>query len=36
MMDKTTRTKDNEVHGGTGESILDKTKNALGMGGNSK
>ncbi|KAF2176392.1 putative chaperone/heat shock protein Hsp12 [Zopfia rhizophila CBS 207.26] len=32
MSDKFSRSKDREVHGGTGESILDKTKNALGMG----
>jgi hypothetical protein len=26
------RSKDREVHGSTGGSIIDKTKNALGMG----
>jgi len=26
------RSKDDHVHGGTGDSILDKTKNALGLG----
>ncbi|KAF2084509.1 putative chaperone/heat shock protein Hsp12 [Saccharata proteae CBS 121410] len=30
--DKLGRSKDEHVHGGTGESIMDKTKNALGMG----
>ena len=30
--DKFGREKDKGVHGGTGDSILDKTKNALGMG----
>ncbi|KAI5793905.1 putative chaperone/heat shock protein Hsp12 [Peziza echinospora] len=32
--DKTRREKDNAVHGGTGESIADKVKNAVGLGGN--
>jgi hypothetical protein len=31
-MDKIGRSKDNNVHGSTGGSIVDKTKNALGMG----
>lgn len=31
-MDKLGRSKDNNVHGSTGGSIVDKTKNALGMG----
>jgi Heat shock protein 9/12 len=30
--DKVGRSKDDAVHGGTSDSILDKTKNALGMG----
>ena len=30
--DKMGRTKDNEVHGSTGESVGDKVKGALGMG----
>jgi len=30
--DKVGRSKDENVHGGSGGSILDKTKNALGMG----
>jgi len=30
--DKLGRSKDENVHGGTSDSILDKTKNALGMG----
>jgi len=29
--DKVSREKDETVHGGTGEGILDKTKHALGM-----
>jgi hypothetical protein len=29
--DKFSRSKDREVHGSSGESILDKTKGALGM-----
>ena len=29
--DKVGRSKDDNVHGGTGESILDKTKNTLGL-----
>jgi hypothetical protein len=29
--DKAGRSKDREVHGSTGDSIVDKTKNALGM-----
>jgi hypothetical protein len=32
VADNLTQSKDNTVHGGTSESILDKTKNALGMG----
>ncbi|KAL2356174.1 putative chaperone/heat shock protein Hsp12 [Cryomyces antarcticus] len=32
VSDKAGRMKDNNAHGGAGESILDKTKNALGMG----
>lgn len=31
MADKMGREKDKEVHGSTGDSILDKTKHALGM-----
>ncbi|KAF2399797.1 putative chaperone/heat shock protein Hsp12 [Trichodelitschia bisporula] len=31
VSDKMGRSKDEHVHGGTGESILDKTKNALGL-----
>ncbi|EUC28042.1 hypothetical protein COCVIDRAFT_40661 [Bipolaris victoriae FI3] len=31
-MDKLGRSKDNNVHGSTGGSIVDKTKNALGLG----
>lgn len=31
-MDKFGRSKDNNVHGSTGGSIVDKTKDALGMG----
>ncbi|KAF2096537.1 putative chaperone/heat shock protein Hsp12 [Rhizodiscina lignyota] len=31
LADKAGRSKDQNVHGGTGDSILDKTKNALGM-----
>ncbi|OCK99390.1 putative chaperone/heat shock protein Hsp12 [Cenococcum geophilum 1.58] len=30
--DKFGRSKDEHVHGGSGESIMDKTKNALGLG----
>lgn len=30
--DKTRRQKDHEVHGGTSESVIDKVKNAVGMG----
>jgi hypothetical protein len=30
--DKVGRGKDDAVHGGTSDSILDKTKNALGLG----
>jgi hypothetical protein len=30
--DKMGRSKDDAVHGGTDESVLDKTKNALGLG----
>ncbi|USP73155.1 hypothetical protein yc1106_00429 [Curvularia clavata] len=33
-MDKLSRSKDNNVHGSTGGSIVDKTKNALGLGHN--
>lgn len=29
--DKIGRSKDDKAHGGTGESIMDKTKSALGM-----
>jgi hypothetical protein len=32
VSDKFGRSKDDTVHGGTGESILDKTKNTLGLG----
>ncbi|KAF2252633.1 putative chaperone/heat shock protein Hsp12 [Trematosphaeria pertusa] len=32
LTDKMGRSKDREVHGSTGGSIIDKTKNALGMG----
>ncbi|KAJ4290849.1 hypothetical protein N0V90_010044 [Kalmusia sp. IMI 367209] len=31
VADKTSRTHDREVHGSSGGSILDKTKNALGL-----
>ena len=31
IADKVGRSKDENVHGGTGDSILDKTKHALGM-----
>jgi hypothetical protein len=31
-MDKLGRSKDNNVHGSTGGSIVDKAKNTLGMG----
>ena len=34
MADKTGRSKDEEVHGGSGQSILDSAKNALGMNNN--
>ncbi|KAL9094824.1 MAG: hypothetical protein Q9165_002773 [Trypethelium subeluteriae] len=30
--DKLGREKDDKVHGGTGDSVIDKTKNALGLG----
>ncbi|KAI9666356.1 MAG: hypothetical protein M1821_004292 [Bathelium mastoideum] len=33
ISDKFGREKDDKVHGGTGDSVLDKTKNALGLGG---
>jgi molybdopterin biosynthesis enzyme MoaB len=32
VSDKFGREKDNTAHGGTGESIVDKTKNAFGLG----
>ncbi|OCK81329.1 putative chaperone/heat shock protein Hsp12 [Lepidopterella palustris CBS 459.81] len=32
ISDKFGRSKDEHVHGGTGESVMDKTKNALGLG----
>lgn len=31
LADKTGRSKDDAVHGGTGDSIMDKAKHALGM-----
>ena len=31
MADKTGRSKDENVHGGSGQSVLDSAKNALGM-----
>ncbi|KAK3077917.1 hypothetical protein LTS18_008919 [Coniosporium uncinatum] len=34
VSDKFGRSKDEEVHGGTGGSIMDKAKNAMGMGDN--
>lgn len=34
LADKTSRSKDEHVHGGTSDSIMDKAKNALGMGNN--
>ncbi|KAJ9647210.1 hypothetical protein H2201_003362 [Coniosporium apollinis] len=32
VTDKASRSKDEHVHGGSGESVLDKAKNAIGMG----
>jgi len=32
LTDKAGRSKDNTVHGGSGGSVIDKTKNALGLG----
>ena len=32
MGDKMSRSKDREVHGSSGESVLDKAKNAVGLG----
>lgn len=32
MFDKSRREKDNQVHGGTGQSVMDKVKNAVGLG----
>ncbi|KAL3479512.1 heat shock protein 9/12-domain-containing protein [Aspergillus californicus] len=34
--DKAQRTKDNEVHGGTPETVGEKIKNAVGLGGNNQ
>ena len=36
MFDKSRREKDNQVHGGTGQSVMDKVKNAVGLGGEDK